>query len=80
MAVEIISWSISTTVWDKAHIQLATPGSAARQVSAVRQVRQCYMDQLIFLAATGERKFVLQHVGSALLKYLKGFINKINEV
>ena len=28
MTVEIISWSISTKVWDRAGIELATPGSA----------------------------------------------------
>ena len=27
MTVEIISWSISTKVWDRAGIELATPGS-----------------------------------------------------
>ena len=26
MVVEIISWSISTKVWDKARMELATPG------------------------------------------------------
>ena len=29
-AVEIISWSISTKVWDRAGIDLVTPGSAVR--------------------------------------------------
>ena len=29
MIVEIISWSISTNVWDRAGIKLATTGSAA---------------------------------------------------
>ena len=33
MAIEIISQSISTKVWDRAGIQLATPGSAARLVT-----------------------------------------------
>ena len=30
MTVEIISWSISRKVWDRAGIELATPGSAVR--------------------------------------------------
>ena len=33
MTVEIISRSISTTVWDRARIELATPESALRQAS-----------------------------------------------
>ena len=33
MTVEIISWSISTKVWDRAEIELATPGSVARHVT-----------------------------------------------
>ena len=41
MAVEIISWSISEKVWDQAGIKLATPGSAVRHVSAVRQFTDC---------------------------------------
>ena len=31
MAIEIIPWSISTKVWDRAGIELTTPGSADRQ-------------------------------------------------
>ena len=30
MTIEIISWSISTKVWDRARIKLTTPGSAVR--------------------------------------------------
>ena len=37
MTVEIISWSISTKVWDRAGIKLATPGSAVRHASVARQ-------------------------------------------
>ena len=40
---EIISRSISTKVWDLARIELATPGSASRSVSAVRHVTNCSM-------------------------------------
>ena len=38
MTVEIISWSISTKVWDRAGIELATPGSAVRHASVARHV------------------------------------------
>ena len=38
MAVEIISWSISTKVWGQARIKLATHGSAVRHVPAVKHV------------------------------------------
>ena len=41
MTVEIISWSISTKVWDLAGIKLATPGSAVRRASVVRHVTDC---------------------------------------
>ena len=41
MAVEIISGSISTKVWDQARIKLVTPGSAVRHVSVVRHVTDC---------------------------------------
>ena len=39
--IEIISWSISTKVWDRAGIKLATPGSAVRLTSIARQVADC---------------------------------------
>ena len=38
MAIEVISRSISTEVWDRAGIELTTPGSAVRHLSAVRHV------------------------------------------
>ena len=41
MTVEIISLSISTKVWDRAVIKLATPGSAVRHVSVARHVAHC---------------------------------------
>ena len=41
MTVEIISWSISTKVWDRAGIELATPGSAVKLVSVARYVTEC---------------------------------------
>ena len=41
MAKEIIARSISMKVWDMAGTELATPGSAVRQVSTVRHVTDC---------------------------------------
>ena len=41
MTVEIILWSISTKVWDRAGIELATPGSAVRHASVARHVTDC---------------------------------------
>ena len=41
MTVEIISWSISTKVWDRAGIELATPESAVRLASVARHVTDC---------------------------------------
>ena len=38
---EIISWSISTKVWDRAGIKLATPGSAVRLASVAKHVTDC---------------------------------------
>ena len=41
LAVEIISWSISMKVWYRVGIELATPGSTVRHVSAVWYVTNC---------------------------------------
>ena len=41
MTVEIISWSISTKVWDRTGIKLATPESAVRHASVARHVTNC---------------------------------------
>ena len=41
ITVEIISWSISTKVWDQAGIELATPGSAVSFASVTRHVTNC---------------------------------------
>ena len=43
MTVEIISWSISTKVWDRAGIKLVTPGIAVRHASVARHVTYCAM-------------------------------------
>ena len=43
MTIEIISWSISTKVWDRARIKLATTRSAVRCASVVRHVTDCAM-------------------------------------
>ena len=41
MTVETISWSISTKVWDRTRIEIATPGSAVRHASVARHVTDC---------------------------------------
>ena len=41
MTVEIISRSISTIVWDRAGIKLATPGIAVRHASVAIHVTDC---------------------------------------
>ena len=41
MSVEIISWSISTKVWDRGGIKLGTPGSAVRLASVARYITDC---------------------------------------
>ena len=41
MTVEIISRSISMKIWDWAGIEIATPGSAVRHVSAARHIMDC---------------------------------------
>ena len=38
MTIEIISWSLSTKVWDGAGIKLANPGSTVRHASVARHV------------------------------------------
>ena len=40
MAVEIISWPISPKVWDRAGIDLATPGSAVRHLTPYLTVHE----------------------------------------
>ena len=41
MTVEIISWSIFTKVWDRAGIELTTPGSAVSFASVTRHITDC---------------------------------------
>ena len=41
MAVEVISWSITTKAWDRAGIELATPGSVVRLASVARHATDC---------------------------------------
>ena len=41
MTIEIISWSISTKVWDRAGIELGTPGSAVGLASVARHITDC---------------------------------------
>ena len=49
MTVEIISWSISTKVWDRAGIELATPGSAVSFASVTRHVTDGRLLVLIWI-------------------------------
>ena len=46
MAVEIISWSISTKLWDQAQIELATPGSTIRHVTDCAKRPYFYFNQI----------------------------------
>ena len=63
MTVEIISWSISTEVWDRAGIELATPGIAVRLASVARHVTDC---------ATRLKKAILKYqLKKALIKWIK---------
>ena len=41
MTTEIISWSISMKIFDRAWIELGTPGSPVRCASLVRNVTDC---------------------------------------
>ena len=41
MTIEIISWSISMQILDRALIELGTPGSPVRCASLVRNVTDC---------------------------------------
>ena len=41
MNIEMISWSLSKKVWDRAEIKLVTPGSAVRHPSVARHVTDC---------------------------------------
>ena len=43
MTIAIISRSISTKVWDRAGIKLATPGTVVRHASVARHVTDCAM-------------------------------------
>ena len=56
MTIEIISRSISTKVWYRAGIELASPGSAVRHASVARQVTDC---------ATRLVKFKFRRIGYA---------------
>ena len=63
MVIEIISWSISTKVWDQAWIELANPGSAVRHVSAAWHITDC----------------TTQFIGNwPFLEFYKGIIRKLS--
>ena len=70
MAVEIISLSISTKVWDRAGIELATPGSAVRLASVARHVTDC-------ATRPGQWLTVLRfpHLAQGAIKLFMGMIN-----
>ena len=63
MTVEIISWSISTKVWDRAGVELATPGSAVSFASVTRHVTDC---------ATRPGIFSLKRYYTCILFFKKG--------
>ena len=48
MTVEIISWSISTKVWDQAWIEHTTPWSAVRLISVARHVTDCMYECQVY--------------------------------
>ena len=52
----IISRSMSTKVWDRAGIKLATPGSAVRLASVARHVTNCATLSGIKLLKRGQLK------------------------
>ena len=56
MTVEIISWSISTKVWERTGIELATPGYAVRHASVARHVTDCATRPGWSLVFSGSRK------------------------
>ena len=58
MTVEIISWSISTKVWNRTGIELVTPGSAVRHASVARHVTDCATRPGILMQRFFERKIV----------------------
>ena len=49
MTVEIISWSLSTKVWDWTGIELVTRGSAVKHASVARHVTDCATRPLVLL-------------------------------
>ena len=58
MAVEIILLSISAKVWDLGETELATPGSAARQVT---NCTHCPLNRIHFSSRIMYTKFFLSH-------------------
>ena len=55
--------SISTNVWDRTGIELATPGSAVRQAYVARHVTDCAMQP----GCATQPGFVASHLGSCFL-------------
>ena len=71
MAVEIISWSISTKVWYRAGIELATPGSAVRHASVARHVRFTNGISVVLL---------LEYIRGKIWKYYQWYTSGISLV
>ena len=69
MTVEIISWSISTKVWDWAGIKLAAPGSAGYVCT-----------KYIVLACNGQLTFYYQSISVLLIDSFIFFIFSLFEL
>ena len=72
MTAEIISWSISTKVWDRAGIELATPGSAVRHASVARHVTDCATRPGTLLVITCCGSYVKSHYLNVLAQQSDG--------
>ena len=75
MTVEIISWSLSTKVWDLAGIELVTPGSAVRRTSVVRHVTDCARRPCI---SSMWKVTKVVTVTSPYIKYLLFLLSRLN--
>ena len=71
MTVEIISLLISTKVWDRAGIELATPGSAVRHASCMFVIFYQHSHMLNFYV--NGLKFRAKMTFHIFLKYFGGY-------
>ena len=67
MILEIISRSISTKVWDRTGIELATPGSAIRHASVARHVTDCATRPFVSAFANTILSYFIQTLALVLL-------------